>query len=287
MRLSCAIIGLTCLIILNGQELVSNQDTPVQSRLTVRVEKDRLSATFQNQPLQLIAETISTESKLRIVLGEGLAEEYVSANITSKLIEDALRELFGGYDTFFFYSGSKDARSTVRAVWVYAKGSGIDLRPVPRSDWAGIQELEAALAETSPEVRETAYKALLERPDHRSRSLVLEAIKGVRERDPAVRERLLSMAISRDFPITSDVLADLARTDHSEHIRWMALDTLAYSGSPAAQDTANAAVTDASESIRSRAKEIIDQAGNRERGPRSEAAAEPAQEVRPTDPAKQ
>ena len=194
----------------------------------------------------------------------------VTLSARSEALDSSLRKLFTNYDTFLFYGGSKDVSSALRAVWVYPKGAASDLRPVPRSDWAGVREIEATLGDTNAEVREAAYVVLLGRPDSVSRRLVIDAIKGVREPDSLVRERLLSTAISKGFALPSDVLADLARIDPSEQIRWVALDALASSESPSARQVAEAATTDASEAIRSKAKEMLNQLNSQHREVRAE-----------------
>jgi hypothetical protein len=74
---------------------------------------------------------------------------------------------------------------------------------------------------------------------------VTDAIRGVRERDSGVRERLLSIAVSRKFPLTADLLTDLVRNDPSEGIRWLALNELPED--PAARWVVETALTDSSE----------------------------------------
>jgi hypothetical protein len=165
--------------------------------------------------------------------------------------------LFADYDTFIFYGGSKGSPSALRTIWVYPKGGAADARPVGSADWVGTKDLQAALADSSTELREAAYEALLERPDRHSRNLVIDGLRGIRERSSALRERLLSKAISKGFPLAADLLTYLARTDPSEGMRWMALDAL--SEYPSAREVAEAPATDASEAVRSRAKEILQQ----------------------------
>jgi hypothetical protein len=105
-------------------------------------------------------------------------------------------------------------------------------------------------------VREAAYLALMERPDRRSRTLVMDAIRGFREHDPGLREKLLSNAVRGNFPLPAEAVKDILRTDASEHIRLLALDALSHHSS--AREVAQAAATDASEAVRSKAMEILE-----------------------------
>ena len=100
------------------------------------------------------------------------------------------------------------------------------LLPVPPQLWAGAKELAGSLVGSDPKIRERAYQALMERPDDRSRDYVVQALRG-REKDEPMRQRIFSDALSKGVEIRPDVLAELARADPSEQIRWMALDTLA------------------------------------------------------------
>jgi hypothetical protein len=230
-----------------------------QNQISILVDNGLLSARFHDQPLHIVCQKIAEKTKIRVVLAEGLAEDLVTLTASSEAIDVSLRNLFTNYDTFVFYGSPKNGPSGLRSVWVYPKGEASDLRPVPRSDWAGVRELEATLGDTNADVREAAYITLLGRADSRSRRLVIDAITGVRERDPLLRVRLLSTATNKGFGLPSDVLADLARTDASEQIRWVALDALAFSDYPSARQVAEAAATDASEAVRSRANEMLNQ----------------------------
>jgi hypothetical protein len=257
--LLCVCLG--CAFSLAGQQPKHTDIEKYSNQLAISigVDNNSFNATFQNQPLPLVAQAIAETTQIKIVLAEGLADDTVSLNVKSAAVDSALRELFSPYDTFVLYGGSKGRPSALRAVWVYPKGGASDVHPVPRSDWAGTRDLEATLGDTNTEVREAAYEALLERPDRRSRSLVLDAISGVSERDSTLRERLLSTALSKGFPLTPNTLTDLARTDPSEHIRWMALDALAFSEYSSTRAVAEAATMDTSENVRSRAREMLNQ----------------------------
>lgn len=252
-----------------------SDDTPV----SVELRSGTVTAAIRSRPLHAVCEAIGSGTQIRIILADGIADDLVTLNVSSVPVEEAVRQLLANYDTFLFYGGSTRAAPLLRAVWVYQKGSASDIHPVPRSDWAGTKELELSLNDSNTQVREAAYAALLDRPDAQSRRLVLEAIRGIRERDSAVRERLLSTAMTKAFPFGVDVLSDLARTDTSEQIRWMALDALAFSESPSARVVAEAATMDSSELVRSRAQDMLTQLSQRRTVQRSDTADSPADPI--------
>ena len=95
----------------------------------------------------------------------------------------------------------------------------------------------------------------MSRPDQESGNLLFLALRGASETDPEMRQRLLSSALSKGIDVPPEMLADLVRSDSSEEIRMMALDAL--SGDPSARDVAVAALTDPSEAIRERAKDLL------------------------------
>jgi hypothetical protein len=205
--------------------------------------------------LQSVSELVAARTKVNIVLAEGLEEIRISADVNGVVLDDALRSLLSAYDTFYFYDGSRSVPSALRTVWVYPKGSASALKPVHPEQWASRGELEAVLRDSDIKARQLAYEALMSRPDQRSRGLVIDALKGTSERDSGLRERLLSDAISKGFALPDHVLGDLARTDPSDRIRWIALDAL--SQDPSAKQIAEAALADPSEAVRFRAKEIL------------------------------
>jgi hypothetical protein len=239
--------------------------------VTMRFENGRVTAKFQDQPLRPLAETIEGATGVTIILADGMDTLQVSADLAHAALEDALRNLFSGFDTFFFYGGPQDERVMLRGVWVYPKGSASALKPVRPADCASSGELESMLRQSDPEVRALAWEGLLGRPE--KRSLILDALTGARERDAEVRERLLSSALAKGFAIPPEVLMQLARADSSEQIRWVALDALA--DQPSGRQVAEAAIGDPSESVRMRAREALLEFSRRDNPSVSEPQTQP------------
>jgi HEAT repeat protein len=232
-------------------------------QMSIAIEEGRISGSIRNCVLGAVLEEIGSRSGLPLIAADDI--EVQSARVSAELarvpLDEGLRQLLKDYDTFFYYGAVGNASSSLRAVWIYRKGTAAALRPVPPEAWAGVKELRASLADFDPEVRGRAYEALISRPDRESRELVIQALRGAVEPDAAVRERILSSAFSTGMALPPDLLTDLARWDGSEGIRLMALDALATE--PTWVEVARAALTDSSELVRERAKQILAELGRR------------------------
>ena len=193
-------------------------------RLELAFQSGRLAARIQNCTLQRLAGELDLKTRVSIVIAREIAADRVTAEFHDTALDAALHRLFASYDLFFYFGGPTGSTpASVRRVWVYPNGQAGQLRPVPPADWASTRDLEGILADSDPEVRAQAYEALMSSPDPSRRNLVLQALRGVGEERDEMRERILSSAISKGFPLAADLLGDLAQTDRSEQIRWMAL----------------------------------------------------------------
>jgi hypothetical protein len=189
------------------------------------------------------------------VLADGMESPPVSVQLVDVPIDDSVRQLLRAYDVFLYYAAGDTGPASLQTVWVFPKGLGSAARPVPPQLWAGSAELRERARSGDVRTREQAYLVLMSRPDPESRAVVLDALRGATETDPALRERLLSSAIQQDIDVPGELLAELARADGSEIVRLIALDGLA--GDPAARDVAAALVDDPSVSVQQRAREIV------------------------------
>jgi hypothetical protein len=245
----------------HGQQRESSSPAgigPAQdSRMSITVQKGRLTGSIQNYPMRSVLEELGSRTEVTLISAADMdiGEDRVSAELEDVPLDEGLRRLLKDYDAFFYYGVVGNAPSSLRAVWIYPKGAASALRPVPPEAWASTKELEASLADWNPEIRERAYEALMSRSDSRSWELVLQALRGASETNQEVRQRILSSAINNRMQLPPDLLTDLARWDGSEGIRLMALDTLA--ADPAVKELAEAALTDPSQAVRERAKEIL------------------------------
>jgi hypothetical protein len=228
---------------------------PPPSQLSIVFEKGRVSATIRNHSLQRVLHQVSLATKVEFILAPGIGDRPISLELKNVALDELLRRVLNSYDAFYYYGGSEEAPAALRRVWVYAKDAAVAARPLPPEAWAGGRDLEELSTDSDPEVRAQAYEALMSRPDPRSRELVLQALRGSREKDADLRQRILSSAFTKGLDVPSDLLVDLARADPSEQMRWMALDALSQNVS--VRYAAEAALTDTSQAVRERAKEIL------------------------------
>ena len=238
----------------HAQEQVVVGRPAAQGRLSLTVEKGLLSISIADYPLRTVLEELGSRIQVAFVTAERVADDSVSAELRGVSLDECVRQLLSGYDTFLYYGNVGGAASALRAVWVYPKGAASTLRPVPPDAWASRKELESMLDDPNPEVRERVYEALISRPDRQSQEMVLQAVRGIRESDEGLRQRILSAILSKGVPVPPELLATLVRNDVSEQIRWMALNALAEH--PIAQQVAEMAFRDPSQSVRERAQEI-------------------------------
>jgi hypothetical protein len=228
---------------------------PPRLRLDLAIEGGRLTANIERCPLLQVLDELTSKTQIAITAADGLGEDLVSIQLKKVPLDEALRVLLKGYDAFYYYGVEKDGPAALRAVWIYPKGRARGLRPVPPEAWASTKDLEAALADSDPAVREKAYEGLIARPDPRSRDLVLQALRGRRESDDDLRQRIFQSALTQGMELPQEVLVELVSSDRSEQMRWMALDTLSFRGN--AKTAAEAALNDPSETVRARAREIL------------------------------
>jgi hypothetical protein len=239
-----------------GAQQPVNPETPSEPRISVAVQRGRLTASIENSPLHAVLEELSARTQIALVAGDGLEGDYLSAELKDVPVDEGLRDLLKNHDAFFYYGAiGENKKPLLRAVWVYPKAAGAMFQPVSPGAWASTKDLQASLSDNDAAVRERAYEALMGRPDKESANLLLLALRGASETDPEMRQRLLSTAVSKGIDIPREMLADLVRSDSSDQIRLIALDAL--SGDPSARDVAVAALSDPSEAVRERAKELL------------------------------
>ncbi len=228
----------------------SRADAPV-----IVVEDGRLTARVRDLALGAVLAEVAARTGVALVAAPEIEQDPVSADLQGLSLDRALRELLKEYDTFFFYGSATNAPAELRGVWIYPKGAASLLQTVPPEAWASSRELKGLLAQSNPTIREQTYEALMSRPDPESQDLVVRALRGASESDPALRERLLSSAISKGVLFPPDLLPYIAVADDSEAIRLMALDALAQAADM--KQVVQAALSDPSEAVRNRAAQIL------------------------------
>ena len=251
----------------------SNSDVkPSEDSLSfqnVTLVDGRLSVQVQNGRLGRLLDEISQKAKVAILTGEGLEGWLITAEFSDLPLDEGLRQILSGQDIFFYYR----AGALLKAIWVYPKDEGAGLEPVPPNLWASTRDLEVELTDWDPKRRARAIEALVERKG----DLALDAVmKALEDPDEWVRTQALYGASGADVELPSDTLANLARDDPSENVRFLALDALAVADDPNIDFIATYALDDPSPHLRNKAEEILD---------RLDAAAQPGQPGRPAQQA--
>jgi HEAT repeat protein len=178
-------------------------------------------------------------------------------------LEQGLRHLLQGFDSFFLYgvqgSGAQ-ARTALQGIWIYAPGQGQRLAPLPPEHWASSQELATGLHDPEEAERARTVELLVERQGTRALDEVLVALE---DGDNQVRERALHAALYAGIQLPLPRLAELAQYDPSPLVRFLALGAMVEETITA--DNASVvriveqALDDPSPEIREQAWQIIQQ----------------------------
>jgi hypothetical protein len=218
----------------------------------VTFKEGSLSIRVEYRSLDWVLEEVSREAKVAIIRDGGAARRRVQIRFQDLPLDEGLRRILKDQDYFFFYGAEGNAPASLTAVWVYPKGEGRGLRPVPPETWASTRDLEGDLADADPAVRARAVEALVERKREGAREALLEALK---DQDEQVRTRALYKAADEDLELPTATLIELALGDSSPDVRFLALEALA--DRPEVRTIAEAALNDQSPHVRQRAREIL------------------------------
>ncbi len=239
-----------------GQSTSVNTSTqsikPSDLKSDISFTNERLSVNVERRSLARLVEEISDRAGIPVMLAGKITHQLLSVNFRDLPLDQGLRQIFANYDSFFFYSVDEQGISRLRAVWIYPKGGGQGIAPVPAEKWASTNELQGMLSDKDPDVRGRAIETLAER----KRQAALEAVlKSLQDDDGQVRVRALYGALKADMEIPEAVLSNLLN-DTSPDVRLVALQALAKS--PNARPIAERALNDSSEAVRALAHEIAE-----------------------------
>jgi len=229
----------------------------------ITLKEGRLTVQVQSRPLGWVLDEISRESRLAIVRAPGVGDQSISVQLKDAPPDEALRVILTAYDAFFFYGVEKNVSASLRVVWVYPRGGGRGFAPVPPWEWGSTKEfLREARTNPDPAGRAQAVEMLVERSGEQSADVVRDFLV---DPDDAVRTRALYSALNAGVRIPVDSLAQMALSDPSPHVRFLALDALANNprgwtaidvGAVVAQ-----ALNDPSPHMRAKAEEIFRRLG--------------------------
>ncbi len=218
----------------------------------VTFSEGRLSLKVQNIPLASLGNELSQRAGIVIMPVGDAGNELISASFENLPLDLALRRILAKDDAFFFYGVDEDKPSVLKAVWVYPKGKGAGMAPVPPERWRSTEEAAKMLKDSNPEVRGRAIETLVERKQAGATQLVINALH---DNNDQVRQRALFGALKAGVDLPPPLIKDMALSDSSADVRFLALQ--AASNGPDARGTAEAALHDPSEPVRNLAREII------------------------------
>lgn len=234
----------------------SNSRTSVgksPEQLSVISFKDgRLSVQVENQPLPRVLDKVSRQTGVGFMIGDGLEEPRISVAFQNLRLEEGIQQILKDQDAFFFYGAEEQGSTRLRGIWVYPRGGGRRLAPLPPEEWASTKEVEQRLADPDPDVRSRAVEVLVER---KGKLAVDAVLRGLKDDDEQVRTRSLYAAVRANLALPVDYLSDLALHNASTNIRFLALSGLEEL--PAGKEIAKRALADPSPHVRGKAREIL------------------------------
>ena len=219
------------------------------------VQNGMLTFRARNETLRSILEQIASKAGVAILVADGLGGEQLSVEFRQFRVDEALRQILKDYDALFFYGADKgnEGSAPLKTVWVNPpdRGPGINLSLL--SAWKSrTKEVEGILADPDPDVRARAIVSLIRRKGRESGDVVLAALK---DKSDSVRGQALHRALMSGVEIPSDTLIDLALTDESMNVRFLALQALPVD--PTLRWVAERAAHDSSQQVSALAKDIL------------------------------
>lgn len=225
----------------------------------ISVSGDHLSIKVLDRPLKQILHEVSRKTGIPIVVSDETGGPPISIQFQDLPLDRGLQFLLNGYDSFFLYSSAEERPSGLKTLWVYPKGQGQNLAPVPAEQWASMLELEQGLTSTKAQERARAIEAVVDHQHGRALTMVLEAVK---DSDDQVRYRTLFKALNSDLTLPSELLQDLVQGDPSPDVRSLALRAIAEQPGADSENVgsvAELALNDPSLPVQQLASEILDE----------------------------
>ena len=230
----------------------SQTNSPANAGPAVTLKDGRLSVHAHNWSLGSLTDEISAQAGVPIVISEEAGSQLVSITFQNLPLEEGLRQILSKQDAFFFYGVDEQEPSSLKVVWVYPKGQGRGMAPVPPDKWASTKDLEAMAGDKDPRARSRAIDALIERKGAAAVEVVLKALQ---DSNDEVRAQALYGAVRAGVQLSDGVLSNLLVNDPSPDVRLLALQSL--SNGPDARSVAEHAIDDPSEPVRTEAQEIL------------------------------
>src|SRR5690349_9728468 len=136
---------------------------PPAQTFKVILRDGRLTVDAENVSLDNIAERISQEASIPIVLNDDVGSQIRSLHINQVPWLEGLRTVLENCDSFFLYSAEKGQVAKVTAVWVYPAGHGRTLEPVVARQVVPLSEIQKDLKDPDPQIRIGAVEKMIDR----------------------------------------------------------------------------------------------------------------------------
>jgi len=234
--------------------LCADTSALAQSSGSALAEQDTL-VTLQAKevPLRELLDQIAQAARVALIVDPQVtATEKVSVDFRTFPVEAALQGILKDYDAFYFFGAQDDPQARLRIVWVYPKGQGAGLQPLPPEQWASTKEIRERMNAADPNLRASAIEALVQRLADGAREEILTAL---RDADERVRTMALYEALDNAVEIPESTLVNLALYDTSPKVRFLALRAL--SGREDMKWTAERALRDPNPHVRAAAQQIL------------------------------
>ena len=237
-------------------EVIPN-GSPGEPKMLVTVADNLLSIQVQNRSLVSILEQISDQTGIPIIISEGVKDKTVSFQFQNLPLDQGLQVLLKELDAFFFYGAQGHSPASLSTVWLYPKGKGRRIVPVPPDAYAGTAEMQQNLSDPDPDERARAVEALIKLQGSRALNTVLQVLK---DPDEKVRYRALHQAVRLDVSLPEEFMQRLVLSDPSPVVRFLALEALVNvpGANPATiHKIAELALNDPNETIHEQALDIL------------------------------
>lgn len=154
----------------------------------MQVTGDRLSLDVTDRPLRALLDELYQESGIAFELADELPDSRVSVQFDDLAIDKGVQRLLEGHDSFFLFSPAGGGSSGLISVWVYPRGKGRGLAPIPSPFEPSTDELEQASEGPDLLKRAWATASLIERNGNDASEVVQNALT-----DPAEQVRLQAL----------------------------------------------------------------------------------------------
>lgn len=226
-------------------------------RFQMIIKDGRMHLQVEGRSLSFLLEEIARKGGINIFLANDLQDLEVSEEFIDIPVEEALRELLKEFDTFVSYQAGEQGPASLTSVWVYPKGQGRNIKPVPLAIWGSTKEVERSLSAPEAAERAEAYEVLVDRQGAGALETVLQAI---RDPDDLVRYRSLYKALESGVIFPLESLRHLVQYDPSADVRFLALEAIVNDSRLESNDLRGVleiAADDSSERIRDQARQIL------------------------------